>query len=186
MFYQIIYSGIFCQVGCRQLFYRIDKYIEQCVGIVVEIICFITKCIFIGILHQARHRPARRDARAEEPDDLDQRQCADRAVYALPVSARRRRRWPLAGPAAQIRSGDRAVRPLLHDGRQPRRLAGQPLLGLPAAVVHQGPGAVHLLVVRHPRRRLSCDVLPRNPLGPPVPSDPLRKVPERPIRTDRA
>ena len=38
--------------------------------------------------------------------------------------------------------------PVLHDGRQPRQLAGQPLLGLPAARLRQGQGAGHLLVVR--------------------------------------
>ncbi len=38
--------------------------------------------------------------------------------------------------------------PLLHDGRQPRQLAGQPLLGLPAARVREGQGAVRLLLVR--------------------------------------
>ena len=32
-----------------------------------------------------------------------------------------------------LRPGDRAGEPLLRDGRQPRQLAGQPLLGLPAA-----------------------------------------------------
>ena len=37
--------------------------------------------------------------------------------------------------------------PLLHDGRQPRRLPGQPFLGLPAAVVRERPCTVHLLVV---------------------------------------
>ena len=41
-----------------------------------------------------------------------------------------------------------AGRPVLRDGRQSRQLAGQPLLGLPAARLHQGQGADDLLVVR--------------------------------------
>ena len=43
--------------------------------------------------------------------------------------------------ARALRPGDRAAEPVLRDGRQPRQLAGQPLLGLPAARVHQGQGA---------------------------------------------
>ena len=112
------------------------------------------------------------------------------AHYLFPPAAEGDR--GLAGPAAPLRSGHRAGRPLLHDGRQPRRLAGQPLLGLPAAVLHQGPGPVHLLVVRHARRRLGCQLVPRNPLGPAASPNPLRSSefrvgnlnskPERPIR----
>ena len=47
-----------------------------------------------------------------------------------------------------VRAGHGAREALLHDGRQPRQLAGQPLLGLPAGALRQGPGAHHLLVVR--------------------------------------
>ena len=54
--------------------------------------------------------------------------------------------------ARALRPGDRARRALLHDGRQPRQLAGQPLLGLPAGALRQGPGADDLLVVREPAR----------------------------------
>ncbi len=43
---------------------------------------------------------------------------------------------------------------LLRDGRQPRQLAGQPVLGLPAARLRQGEGAHHLLVVRGRARGL--------------------------------
>src|SRR5206468_12897861 len=39
-------------------------------------------------------------------------------------------------------------------GRQPRQLAGQPLLGVSATGKHQGQGAAHLLVVRSRARRL--------------------------------
>ena len=95
------------------------------------------------------------------------------AHYLFPPSAEGGGRQLTCGAA---RSGDRARRPLFHDGRQPGRLAGQPLLGLPAAVLHQGPGAVHLLVVRHARRRLSAELVPRHALGPSVPPDPLRSA----------
>ena len=47
-----------------------------------------------------------------------------------------------------LRAGHGAARSVLRDGRQPRQLAGQPLLGLPAARLHQGQGAGDLLVVR--------------------------------------
>ena len=53
-----------------------------------------------------------------------------------------------------LRAGDRAARPVFRDGRQPRQLAGQPVLGLPAAGLRQGQGAGDLLVVRRGRRRL--------------------------------
>ena len=50
--------------------------------------------------------------------------------------------------ARALRSGHGAAGSVLRDGRQPRQLAGQPLLGLPAARLRQGQGAHHLLVVR--------------------------------------
>ena len=85
-------------------------------------------------LHQARHRPAGRDDRAEEQEGPRQRPAARRAVRALPDAAVER----LPGShvvrrARALRPGDRAAGPVLRDGRQPRQLAGQPLLGLPAA-----------------------------------------------------
>ena len=43
--------------------------------------------------------------------------------------------------------GHRAAEPVLRDGRQPRQLAGQPLLGLSAARERQGQGARDLLVL---------------------------------------
>ncbi len=42
----------------------------------------------------------------------------------------------------------RSRRSVLRDGRQPRQLPGQPLLGVPAAQLRQGPGDDDLLVVR--------------------------------------
>ena len=50
--------------------------------------------------------------------------------------------------ARAVRPGHRPAEPVLRDGRQPRQFAGQPLLGLSAARLHQGQGARHLLVVR--------------------------------------
>ena len=56
--------------------------------------------------------------------------------------------------ARALRPGDGPARPVLRDGRQPRQLAGQPLLGLPAARLRQGQGARDLLVVRGRARGL--------------------------------
>ncbi len=50
--------------------------------------------------------------------------------------------------ARAVRPGHRAAGPVLRDGRQPRQLPGQPLLGVPAPRLHQGQGARDLLVVR--------------------------------------
>ena len=66
------------------------------------------------------------------------------AHYQLPATSE----GNSGDPRVQLRSGDHPGRPLLHDGRQPRRLAGQPLLGLPAGQLRQRPRALHLLVVR--------------------------------------
>ena len=73
--------------------------------------------------------------------------------------------------AAEVRTGHRSGRSLLHDGRQPRQLGRQPLLGLHAALVHQGEGAVRVLLVRR-RQRLERDAL-EHPLGPDVAPDSL-------------
>ena len=43
--------------------------------------------------------------------------------------------------ARALRSGDRPAQSVFRHGRQPRQLAGQPLLGLPAARPGQGKGA---------------------------------------------
>src|SRR3954465_11616202 len=84
-------------------------------------------------LHQARDRPAWRDDRAAQQEDLRQRAAArggllrplpDAAVERLPGSDVVRR-------ARALRSGHRAGRQVFRHGRQPRQLAGQPLLGLP-------------------------------------------------------
>ena len=58
--------------------------------------------------------------------------------------------------AAPLRSGDRAGRPLFHDGRQPGRLAGQPLLGfLPQSYI-KGRALFIYWSFDTPGRRLSC------------------------------
>ena len=102
---------------------------------------------------------------------LDQRAAAGRGVCPLPVSAvrgRAERRHP-----AQVRAGHGAGRPLFHDGRQPRRLAGQPVLGLPAAVVREGPRPVHLLVIRRSGRWIGRWVCAQ--VGQAIPPDPLSR-----------
>ena len=76
---------------------------------------------------------------------------ARRAVRALPDAAARQsefQRGDVVRRARALRPGHGAAEPVLRDGRQPRQLAGQPLLGLPAARLHQGQGADDLLVVR--------------------------------------
>ena len=60
------------------------------------------------------------------------------ALRALPVSRQARTTAEVLRRAGALRAGDGAGRPLLHDGRQPRQLAGQPLLGLPAGALRQG------------------------------------------------
>ena len=50
--------------------------------------------------------------------------------------------------AAIVSADDGASRQLLHDGRQPRQFAGQPLLGVHAARIREGQGAVRLFFVR--------------------------------------
>ena len=62
-------------------------------------------------------------------------------------------RGDLLRRARALRPGHRPAEPVFRDGRQPRQLAGQPLLGLPAARLHQGQGARDLLVVRRRARR---------------------------------
>ena len=79
----------------------------------------------------------------------------------------------LAGtdPRRAVRPGDRSGRSVLHDGRQPRQLRGQPLLGLHAAVLRQGQGAVRLLLVRRRQRPFGHAL--EHPLGPDAAPDPL-------------
>ena len=68
----------------------------------------------------------------EPPGSRDR---SSREVTSLDV---RERYGPVTVPGQSV----------LRDGRQPRQLAGQPLLGLPAARLRQGQGAHHLLVLR--------------------------------------
>ena len=84
-----------------------------------------------------------------QQEGLHQRPAARRAVRAFPRAA--------VATAPEVTSFDvrerygpvhGAAGPVLRDGRQPRQLAGQPLLGLPAAALRQGQGAADLLVVR--------------------------------------
>jgi hypothetical protein len=108
--------------------------------------------------HQAGHRPARRNARAEEQDGLHQRHGAGGAVRPLPVSglgAWRRRLHRLRRPP-QLRAGDGARRLLLHDGRQPRQLAGQPVLGVHAAVVARRCSSTSRSATPPPDWRIRC------------------------------
>ena len=115
-------------------------------------------------LHQARHRPAGRPLELRREEDLHQRPADRRAVRPLPraaVAAARRHPDDLReqyGPVTVPR------RPVLHDGRQPRQLGGQPLLGLHAAGLRQGQGAVHLLLAR--RKRLAAAAVLRYSVGP--------------------
>ena len=108
-------------------------------------------------LHQAGDRPPGRDPGAEEQDGVHQRQGPRGAVRALPVSrcGTRQRRLHRPRRPPEVRAGDRACRPLLHDGRQPRQLAGQPLLGVHAAELREGQGAVRLFLVRRRERAAS-------------------------------
>ena len=99
-------------------------------------------------LHQARHRPARRDDRAAEQEGLRQRPRARRAVRPLPRDRARRVRDHVVRRARALRPGDGPAGPVLRDGRQSRQLAGQPLLGIPAAPLRQGQGPDDLLVLR--------------------------------------
>ena len=73
--------------------------------------------------------------------------------------------------APQIRAGHGARRALFHDGRQSGRFAGQPVLGVPAAVVRERAGTVHLLVVRHAGGRLAGGI--RAAVGEAIPPDSL-------------
>src|SRR5262249_31522777 len=90
-----------------------------------------------------------------------------------------------------VRSGDRAGQSVFRDGRQPRQLAGQPLLGLSAPRLHQGQSAGDLLVVRIGPRGLSgrgrrgdhqgtrlgiCALLHADPLGPDAAPDSIMKT----------
>ena len=105
-------------------------------------------------LHQARDRPARRTSSscaARRSTSTARCSTEPYAHFLMPLSpegsATGRR------PARGLRPGHRANRPVLHDGRQPRRLAGQPLLGLHARELRQGQGALHLLLGGQLRRR---------------------------------
>ena len=71
----------------------------------------------------------------------------------------------------KLRAGHGAGRPLFHDGRQPGRLAGQPVLGLPAAVVRERPCPVHLLVIRRSGRWIGRRFCAQ--VGQAIPPDPL-------------
>ena len=93
-------------------------------------------------------RAARRDARAAQQEGLRQRQAARRAVRPLPAAAARADYGEVRLRRARaLRPGHGAAGPLLRDGRQPRQLGGQPLLGFPAGATSRA-GRVHLLVVR--------------------------------------
>ena len=80
---------------------------------------------------------------------LDRRQAAAGVVHALPPARRRAVGVPrghVLRRARALRTGHRPRESVFRDGGQSRQLAGQPLLGLPPARLHQGQGARHLLV----------------------------------------
>ena len=95
----------------------------------------------------------------------------DEPVRALPVSRCRARQRRLHRPrrAPEVWAGHRARRPLLHDGRQPRQLAGQPILGVHAAELRERQGVVRLLLVRRREQR----PLEQRPVESAPPSDSL-------------
>ena len=62
------------------------------------------------------------------------------AVRPLPAAARPGGAGQRGRSARALRAGDGARRALLRDGRQPRQLAGQPLLGLPAGATTSRAG----------------------------------------------
>ena len=108
-----------------------------------------------------------------------------RALRALSLPGRRRPVGVLRRAGA-LWSGHGAARPLLHDGRQSRQLAGQPLLGLSAGALRQRPRADDLLVVRAAPGRAGrgCErsvahvnrALHRHAVEPSAASDPLKTV----------
>ena len=106
-----------------------------------------------------------------------------RRAQEVDVVRRPRAYGPVTVPAGSV----------LRDGRQPRQLAGQPLLGIPAARLHQGQGAVDLLVVRSRPRGLQDDGVGRDRQRPRVGVRPLlhadalgRHAPPDPLTRPRA
>ena len=148
-------------------------------------------------LHQARDRPARRDARTAGTRRCtsDGQPLDEPYVHFLEPASR------VAGDhvvrrARAVRAGARSRGAVLRDGGQSRQLAGQPLLGFPAARLHQGPRADDLLVVRIrarglPGRRRRRDgqaavlgrdaLLHQDALGAAVPPDSLTRRRRRPM-----
>ena len=88
--------------------------------------------------HQARDRAAGRNGRAAGEEGLHQRHAARTSLtstFLEPPGAgvREVQRGDVVRRPRALRSGDGAAQSVFRDGRQPRQLAGQPLLGLPAA-----------------------------------------------------
>src|SRR4029453_11519900 len=81
-----------------------------------------------------------------------------RTVRSLPATGRgalRAARNHVLRRARTLRAGNGSAEPVLRDGGQSGKFAGQPVLGIPAERLHQGPGADYLLVVPGGARRLS-------------------------------
>ena len=118
----------------------------------------------------------------------------DEPYVALPGAAERTvgvPRGDLVRRARALRPGHRAAESVLRDGRQPRQLAGQPLLGLPAARATSRARRCDLLVVPGrarglPGRERRRDgqgaglgvraLLHAHALGSDVPPDPLMRM----------
>jgi hypothetical protein len=83
--------------------------------------------------HQARDRPAGRNRGAAGKEGLHQRYAAERALRSLSGAAPHRRHRVQRGDVVRrpraLRSGDGPAQSVFRHGRQPRQLAGQPLLG---------------------------------------------------------
>src|SRR4029453_12086186 len=121
----------------------------------------------VARLHQAHHRPRRRDRAGEGQPRLRERPAARRAVRAAGLHPH-----PPVRPlrvSLRLLSHRGAARILLRHGRQPRQLAGQPLLGLRQAREDPGQGLPDLLVVE--RRPALAQVETPGQLAPVAPLD---------------
>src|SRR5437764_1468856 len=140
---------------------------------------------------QSEHREAGDRRRRGHPADgarhgVSQRKATGRALRAAPRRWERARpRLPAAADAGvaaailyraryralpphhtRLGPGRRDARAFFHDGRQPRRVLRQPLLGIPAAGAHRGKAAHHLSEHR--------DQPAPDPLEPDVPPTPVK------------